>query len=148
MIDRIVGANEIDIRLIVHELSAQNRAEAKAMGLSHETIIEGLTLLAQRGYSESIFIDGNPVAAFGLNTDPTGNFGDTWFIATDDFFKLGKQGIRFSRDVLASFREVSGLPLRSTSHSPLSQAPKWFLALGFEEDLKTSVDGRRVFIYK
>jgi hypothetical protein len=147
MIDRVVGASEIDIRLIVHELSRQNRAEAKAMGLSMETIIEGLSELARRGYSEVGFVDGRPVAAFGLNDDPSGQYGDTWFIATDEIFKLSKQGIRFGRDVLASFREVCGKPLRSTSHSPLPEARHWFLILGFEED-PTSVDGRRVFVYK
>lgn len=147
MIDRVVGASEIDIRLIVHELSKQNRAEAKAMGLSPETIIEGLTELAHRGYAEVGFEGGRPMAAFGLNDDPGGHFGDTWFIANDDFFKLGKQGIRFSQDVLASFREVCGKPLRSVSYSPLPAARRWFLLLGFEED-PTSVDGRRVFLYK
>lgn len=147
MVDLIVGASEIDIRVIVHQLSRQNRSEAKVLGLTNEQIIEGLTELARRGYAEVGFIDGQPAAAFGLNDDPTGRYGETWFIATDDFFKLGKQGIRFCRDVLASFREVCGKPLRSTSYSPLPGARRWFLALGFEED-PTSVDGRRVFVYK
>lgn len=134
--------------ILLNDLSTQNRAEMKVLGIDRVTLAAKLIRLAAVGYAEiAVDDEGWPMAAMGINKHPTEDYTDTWFICTRAFFAKGLEGIRYSRARLKEFRKVHGRPLRSTSYSPLAEAPKWFKALGFER-MPDRVDGSKVFVYR
>lgn len=144
----VIGAIGIKVLwAIMEDLSDQNRAEIRVLGLTPGVLASRLDTLGRIGHARyAVNDDGLPIAAMGVNKHPTDDFADTWFICTKAFFALGREGVRYSRARLKEFRQVYGLPLRSTSYSPLPETPRWFRALGFRQ-MPDRVDGSKVFVY-
>ena len=149
----VANADRMDIAKVVENLSVQNDAERRVVGLSKPDLVDllyGLSYdLAGDGvprHSEAALHEGLPVAAYGVKQSPDGLYNDTWFIATSRFFGMGVSGFRYGRARVAYFRDRYGLPLRALSLSPVAEAPKWFKSFGFED--AGLVDGCRVFIYR
>ena len=134
-----------NIERIVRSLSGQSDSERKVLGIPDEDLVDLLLAQSVNGYCETIFVDDEAVAAFGLAKRD--GFNNTWFIASTGFFGLGIAGIRYARERVRYYRSNFGLPLRTTSWSPMAEAPKWFKVLGFVEQPEL-VDGARVFLYK
>lgn len=120
-----------DVHFVAENLWERGKIEMERYGVtSLDQLVDKLMGMAQE-YGYSLYADGRPVAVFGAALANDGWY-YTWFIATEDFTKIGKAATKFLRDFTrerVAERPDARLFLWSAVDHP--EAARWFQVLGF-----------------
>jgi len=123
-----------DIQFVVGKLWDRGEKEAAKAGFdSKEQLLAHLLSLSGE-YAYALKVEEEPVAVFGATTSNRGQLYYSWFIATDQFNKVGKQATRFLRGFIKE--RVKGRPdarLEMMSAVDHPEAEKWFKFIGFRK---------------
>lgn len=121
-----------DVVHIMKNLSSVNRRELEELDKSIPDFTNYVLEQIKASPCQVGYVDGKPAVMLGVDVDKSNpSMGFTWFIATDKYFSLGLEGIRFGRaymkELAASNPEMSIFSISGSPHSGMS---KWFKLLG------------------
>lgn len=139
-----------DIQIIMDDICSQHRDEWTAVfsdmqqaKQQAETWASGLDRCVRADVG---VLDGKPIVVFGVLQRET-EF-NTWLIATEKFFGLGTDGVRFTRRYMRNAAKIYS-PLISVSQSTHRDVDKWLTLVGYtklgEDD--TVSPPRKIYMY-
>jgi hypothetical protein len=125
-----VPATKQHVIKVMNNLSPQNAQELENLGLGLWEAFKRIKGFMQSGEATALLLGEEPCCVFGVVWDAK-DYHKTWFIATEEYWKLGMVGVRHARKFLQQARRNG--PLITGSASPHPEVERWFRLLGYEK---------------
>jgi hypothetical protein len=117
------------IKYVLNHLSYQHKTELERLSLSKKQAGMRAAEWAEKGHAWAFMYEGKTVAVFGMFAEWPGTW-RSWFMATEDYWKLGLSAVRHAKKFLQS----------------KADAGRWCEVLGFRKIQDSG--GFRYFIYR
>jgi hypothetical protein len=119
-----------DAEAIMERMWKPGAAELDRLGmLDKNMMVEKFTNIADYGWT--FFCGDEMVAICGAQRVDDTHY--TWFMGTDDLWKVGREFTMWLRKFCKEMVEKEGVKLEMATATQHPNGPRWFAALGFEK---------------